>query len=175
MLINRWERDAAVYGGSGQLVITTLPKKDILSQVSFFSGYKSTHADTTPCGPIAGNTPAQILLDQNDLATPAFDAITSAKVEVNSVTIRDNPKQVSDQLLIDDDMNEAALPPDRLDVIFDKSDRPDDGLVLQAGGTTVQDFVVTLNIGLTTGALAVATNKSVITLRQSYGPLAGGS
>jgi hypothetical protein len=172
MLINRWERSGAVYGGSGDLVISTLPKKDMLSQISLFASYAAGH------GPIAGATPAAQLADQNDLTQ--FDAILRAKVEVDNVTIRDVAKVESDQFLIDDDFNEAALPADRLDIVFDKSDRPDDGLPLQAGGNTVKQFDVTLSIGGQTavglpGGAVVAANKSVTVLRQSYGPIAGGS
>jgi hypothetical protein len=169
MLINRWERQNAVYGGSGLLVISTLPKKDILSQISFFSAY-AVPGGGVYVGPIPGNTAAKTLTDQNDTATPLFDAITSAKIEVDNVTIRDVSKAVSDTLLIDDNCNESALPPDRLDVVFDKSDRPDDGLVLQAGGNTVKDFTVTLNVV----AGAANASKFVTILRQSFGPLAGG-
>lgn len=172
MLINRWERSGAVYGGSGLLVVSTLPKKDLLSQMSLFSSYLTGH------GPIPGSDAATILADQNDLTK--FDAVLSAKVEVDNVTIRDAAKDNSDQFLIDEDFNEAALPPDRLDVVFDKSDRPDDALVLQAGANTVKDFVVTLNVGGQTvpglaGGAVVAANKSVTILRQSYGPPPGNS
>ena len=144
-------------------------KKDILSQISFFSAY-AVPGGGVYVGPIPGNTAAKTLTDQNDTATPLFDAITSAKIEVDNVTIRDVSKAVSDTLLIDDNCNESALPPDRLDVVFDKSDRPDDGLVLQAGGNTVKDFTVTLNVV----AGAAGASKMVTILRQSFGPLAGG-
>ena len=168
MLIERWERSGKVYGGSGLLVIDTLPKKDVLNQISAFASY------ATGQGPVPGRTPAQLLADQNDTATPAFDAVLSAKIEVDNVTIRDVASPVNEQFLMEDDFNEAALPADRLDIVFDKSDRPDDGLALQAGGQTVKSFNVTLQVGQP-GAAVVALQKSVTLLTMSYGPPPGNS
>ena len=157
-MITKWKRQGLVYAGAGELVVTNLNKREVYNQISLFSAYKNGK------GPFAGNTPAQIITDQNDLT--AFDAITRAKVEVDNRTVRDALKIVSDQGLCGDDFNEAALPADRLDIVFDKSDMPTDGLVMEAGGQAVKDFRLTATV-----ATALAENKTIQALMQVYGAI----
>ena len=159
-MITKWKRQGLVYGGAGDLVITNLNKAEIYNQISRFSAYAAN------LGPLPGRTPAQLLADQNDLVTPAFDAITRAKVEVDNATVRDVTKTISDQMLIGDDFNEGGLPPDRLDIVFDKSDLPTDGLIMQANGATVKDFRITATV-----AGGVAANKTINALSQIYGAI----
>ena len=154
--ITKWKRQQLVYGGAGDLVVTTLNKQEVYNQISLFSAYKNGK------GPFAGNTPAQIITDQNDLA--AFDAVSRVKVEADNRTVRDVSKTVNDQALLDDDFNEAGLPADRFDICFDKSDLPTDGLVMQAGSASVKDFRITATL-----ATAAAENKSMQALMQIYG------
>ena len=176
--ITKWKRQGLVYGGNGALVINTLPKTDIYTQISLFSAY------LTGYGPYQQpSTPAQIILDMNDYTK--FDGLTHAKVEVNNQTVRDVDKKISDLMLIGDDFNEASdssnaadqfstlggIPADRLDIVFDKSDLPTDGLVMQANGQTVQDFRITATIGSPGNATAVASNKTIQAVMQLYGAI----
>jgi|GEM_PF-2616624 len=161
MMITKWKRQPLTYSGIGDAVYTNLAKRELYSQISLFSSY------ATGKGPLlAGITPAALITDQNDITTPAFDVITRAKIEVDNRTVRDVTKIINDQGLIDDNMNEAGLPPDRLDVIFDKSDLPTDGLVMEAGSQVVRDFRLTATIG---GAAAVGLYKTITALMQVYG------
>jgi hypothetical protein len=162
-MITKWKRQQIVYGGAGDLVITTLNKQEVYNQISLFSAYL-VGAVGAYIGPIPGNTPAKIITDQND--PTKFDAISHVKVEVDNRTVRDVSKIVNDQELLDDDFNESGLPADRFDVCFDKSDLPTDGLVMQSGGSTVQDFRITATL-----AAAAAQNKSLQALMQIYGAI----
>lgn len=157
-MITKWKRQGLVYSGAGDLVVTNLNKREIYSQISLFSGYKNGK------GPFAGNTPAQLVTDQNDLT--AFDAISRVKVEVDNRTVRDTSKILNDQTLCGDDFNEAALPADRFDVVFDKSDLPTDGLVMEANGATVKDLRLTATL-----ATAAAENKTINALMQVFGAI----
>jgi hypothetical protein len=163
-MITKWKRQGLVYGGPGDLVITSLNKAEIYNQISLFSAYG------TGKGPLASpSLAATLITDQNDIVTPAFDAIERVKVEVDNVTVRDVSKTTNDQMLVGDDFNESGLPPDRFDIVFDKSDLPTDGLIMQAGGATVKDFRITATIG--GNAAAVALNKSISALMQIYGAI----
>ena len=93
-----------------------------------------------------GRTDAQLLSDMAAGGT-YFDPVLSAIVTVNNKTVRNNTKSVNDQFLINDDFNEGSLAGDRLDLVFDKSDLPTDGLVMASERVTIQDFRLTLNIG----------------------------
>jgi hypothetical protein len=160
-MITKWKRQGLVYGGAGDLVITTLNKKEIYNQISLFSPYVPTY------GPLAAaTTPTQILADQNNLTY--FDQVTKAKVEVDNLTIRDVSARVNAEMLITDDFNEAALPPDRFDIVFDKSDLPTDGLVMQAGGQTVKDFRITATMAI---GSAGTSNKLLQAVQQIYGAI----
>jgi hypothetical protein len=159
--ITKWKRQQLVYGGAGDLVITNLNKQEVYNQISLFSAYKNGK------GPFAGNTPAQIITDQNDLT--AFDAVSHAKVEVDNRTVRDVSKIVNDQALLDDDFNESGLPADRFDICFDKSDLPTDGLVMQSGSNTVKDFRITAT--LATGNVVGNGNAAMQALMQIYGAI----
>jgi hypothetical protein len=158
-MITKWKRQGLVYGGAGDLVITSLAKKDIYNQISLFAGY---HTGKGPL--LAGITPAALITDQNDLT--AFDQVTRAKVEVDNATVRDVTKVVNDQMLVGDDFNESSLYADRFDVVFDKSDLPTDGLIMQAGTATVKDFRITATI-----AGGTADNKTINALSQIYGAI----
>ena len=156
--ITKWKRQGLVYSGAGDLVVTNLNKREVYNQISLFCAYCNGK------GRFAGQTPAQQITDQNDLT--AFDYISRAKIEVDNRTVRDTSKTISDQGLCGDDFNEAALPADRLDIVFDKSDLPTDGLVMEANGNTVKDFRLTAT--LATGA---AQNKTISALMQVYGAI----
>ena len=71
-------------------------------------------------------------------------------------TVRDATKIVNDQALLDDDFNEAAPPADRFDIVFDKSDLPTDGLVMQAATRPSKTSAITATL-----AGPVADNKSL--------------
>ena len=161
-LITKWKRQPFVYNGAGQLVVTALTKREIYNQISLFSAYINPAPGRLYVGPMPGNTPAQIILDQND--PTAFDPVTYCKVEVDNRTVRDVKRLISDQMLVDNNFSEGALPLDRLDVVFDESDVPTDGLVMQANGQSVLDFRLTLTL-----ASAQAQNMSVAALMQIYG------
>ena len=166
-MITKWKRQGLVYGGAGDLVITTLSKREIFNQISLFSAYAAAGSGAAPYGgPVAGITPTHLAADQNDLTDPAFDALTHVKVEVDNMTIRDVSKVTNDQMLIGDDFNESGLPPDRFDIVFDKSDLPTDGLVMQANGATVKDFRITATL-----ATGVAANKTIQAVQQIYGAI----
>ena len=147
--IVKWKRRGLVYGGAGDLVDLSFPKREVYSQISLFSAYHD------------GKT---ALADQSDLT--AMDQITDAKVEVDGRTVRNASKVVNDQALIDDDFNEAALPADRYDIVFDKSDNPADGLVMEANGQTVKEFKVTATV-----ATGTATAKIIQAISQVYGAI----
>jgi Viral coat protein P2 N-terminal domain len=157
--IMKWKRRGLNFGGPGDLVELNFTKREIYSQISLLSAY---HTGKGPM--LAAITPAALITDQNDLT--AFDPITRVKVEVDGRTVRDATKVLNDQSLVDDDFNESGLPADRYDVVFDKSDNPADGLVMQAGGQTVNELKVTITVGLGT-----ATQKIIQSISQVYGAI----
>jgi hypothetical protein len=159
-MITKWKRQGLVYGGTGEQVFVNLPKREVYTQISLFSSYANGK------GPFAGNPPATIITDQNDVLTPAFDAITRAKIEVDSRVVRDISKIANDQSLVDDDFNESALPPDRFDIVFDKSDVPTDGLIMEANGQAVKDFRLTATL-----ASAAGLTKTIQSISQVYGAI----
>jgi hypothetical protein len=130
-LITKWNRLAVPYTGTGDLYITSLPKRDVYLQISAFQ---------------------------------ATDSISAAKVKVDSRIVRDITKGRNDQTLIGRAMYEAALVEKRFDIVFDYSDLPTDGLVMQAGDKQVQDFQVILTM-----AAAAATSKIVSLVSQTFG------
>ena len=97
-------------------------------------------------------------------AFQATDPISAAKVKVDSRIVRDITKARNDQTLIGRGMNESAMGEFRFDIVFDYSDLPTDGLVMQAGTQQVQDFQVVLTM-----ATASATSKIVSLVSQVYG------
>jgi len=97
-------------------------------------------------------------------AFQATDSISSAKVKVDGRDVRDVTKGRNDQTLIGRGMNEAGIVEKRFDIVFDYSDLPTDGLVMQAGPNQVQDFQLILNM-----AAAAAANKTVTLISQTYG------
>ena len=148
LLITKWRRQTLPYTGAGDQVFTNLWKQDIYNQLSLFSAYKNDGTD--------------------------FDPINNVKIEVDNRIIRDVSAITNTQALIDREFNEAALPRDRFDNVFDLSDLPTDGLVLGANGKTVQDFRVTATINAKSqlGANApVAENKNLVAIAQIYGGL----
>jgi Viral coat protein P2 N-terminal domain len=92
----------------------------------------------------------------------ATDDITNMKVLADSRTVRDVPKVLNDQTLIGRDMNESAIVEKRADIVFDYSDLPTDGLVMQAGSLQVNDFQVVLT-------MAAAVGGAVTLISQVYG------
>ena len=93
--------------------------------------------------------------------TQSEDPITNIKIKRENEDVIDVPKGINDLDLVQHGINEDALSADRLDVIFDRTDLPDEGLPL----TGVKEFVVT-----PTFASAGAANKVVTLISQVYGP-----
>ena len=163
--------------------MNTFNKQEVYNQISLFSAYAAAGGGVYGGPYVTGLTAANIIADQNNFA--AFDMINHAKVEVDNATIRDVDKKIGDLMLVQDDFNEGdsspitsdefnqsgGLPADRIDIVFDKSDLPTDGLVMQANGQTVKDFRITATIGSPGQAAAVAANKTIQAVQQIYGAI----
>lgn len=100
------------------------------------------------------------ILLQSSIFSQSGDPITSVKVEVDDIIKRDVAKWQNDFGLIAREMNESALSADRYDIVFDASDLPTDGLILQ--GTN--SFKITPNL-----SAANAANKMLTFVNQVYG------
>jgi len=131
-LVNKWERTQWPYGGIGDLYIVNLNKRQLCEQISIFSPN----------------------------AAGVYDAVSNVKVVRDGKTIRDVTRVRNDQGLLDHGFNEAGLTEDRFDVVFDESDLPSDGLVLEGA----RDFKI-----IPTVAVAGAAAKILTLISQTYG------
>jgi hypothetical protein len=110
------------------------------------------------------NLPKKDIYTQLSIFSQTGDDVTAVKVKVDSRIVRDVTKLRNDQTLIGRGFNEAACLENRFDVVFDYSDLPTDGLVMQAGNAVVKDFTVIATLGA-----ANAANKIVTVLSQLFG------
>ncbi|MFN7138507.1 MAG: hypothetical protein ACK4UN_04120 [Limisphaerales bacterium] len=94
--------------------------------------------------------------------TQAGDPISHIKILREGQEIIDVPKRVNDIDLIHYGINPEALSPNRLDVIFDRTDLPEEGLRLNG----VREFEVIPRL-----ANAAAQNKVITLITQLYGPI----
>jgi len=89
------------------------------------------------------------------------DTISRVVVKKDDKTIRDVTRERNDQILIARGFNPNGLTQDRFDVVFDYSDLPTDGLVLEGA----RSFVVTPTL-----SVAAAANYMTL-ISQIYGPI----
>ena len=78
--------------------------------------------------------------------------------------IRDTTKIRNDQALIDQAFNPDGLGAERYDCVFDLSDLPTEGLVMQSGGQSVKSFKITPTLNS-----ANAVSPNLVLLSQIYG------
>lgn len=131
-LINKFKRLAVPYTGMGDLYVLNLEKRQVCNQISFFCPIKNG----------------------------VYDAISRLQVIKDNAILRDVIRARNDQSLIAREFNEAGLPEARFDVVFDYSDSPLDGLLLEGS----KDFRVISTIGV-----AGATSKLLTFISQIYG------
>lgn len=136
-LINKFKRTAIPYTGSGELPIVTLEKRHICNQISIWT---PQCADTT------------------------YDTISAVKIKKDNATIREVTRVRNDESLIGREFNEAGLYQNRFDVVFDYSDLPTDGLVLEGA----RDFQLIPTIALSGVG---AASKLLTLISQIYGPI----
>src|SRR6185369_12026057 len=133
--LTKWYRNNAPYAAAGDLIINTLRTRGVVQQVNLFNVQSSGGTNT--------------------------DVISSCRVKVNGLTVRDVTKSANDAGIISRSMNSAGLATTRFDIVYDYDDIPSNGLVLN--GT--EDYQVIPNL-----SAAANTSKQITVISQSYGP-----
>jgi hypothetical protein len=103
---------------------------------------------------------------QISIFSQSGDDISRVQVRVDSRTIRDVTYVRNLVTQFARQLNPTGYVESRVDVMFDYSDIPTDGLVMQAGNANVKDFQV-----ISTLAAANAANKLLTFISQTYGSI----